>query len=523
MPEGKTIAKVAGFLMVTTLLARILGYVRDMVIYSWFGQNYITDAYNAAFSIPDFIYMLLVGGALSSALIPVLGQYLARNEEEEAWRLASLVLNWTVLLLMLLISLGLIYTRGLINLLVPGLPPETIGLTVSLTRIMLIQSFFMALNGISMGVLNARKHFILPALGGILYNLGIILIGILFARRWGIAAFSIGVVAGSVLNFAVQVPALMRARFRYYPILNLNHPGLKQILILMVPVVIGLSVTQINLFVNQNLASSLPEGSISALRLAQRIMQLPIGIFGVSVAMAVFPTMTERVARNQIDDFKAFLPGGLRAVFVITIPAALGLMALREPIIALLFQQGQFDAGDTLATAQALFYYSIGLFAYSALQLVNRIFYSLQDTITPVLTGLAAIMINIGLSILWVHPLGHEGLALAYSVAGIFNLTLLMILIRRRLGTIGGGLLLRSFLVSGLAGLLMYVGVRYGVELLGSGLAFTPKVNHLIMVMAGVGLGVSIYGIIISVFRLEETELILSLIKNRLPGIRFRV
>lgn len=523
MPERRTIAKVAGFLMVTTLVARLLGYVRDMVIYSWFGQTYITDAYNAAFSIPDFIYMLLVGGALSSALIPVLGQYLARGEEDEAWKVTSLILNWTVLFLALLITLGMIYTKSLIIILVPKLPLETIELATILTRVMLIQTVFMALSGISLGVLNARKHFTLPALGGIMYNLGIILVGILLARQWGIMAFSVGVVVGSFLNFAVQIPALVRAKIRYYPSLNPNHPGLKQIVILMVPVVIGLSVTQINLFVNQNLASGLSEGSISALRLAQRIMQLPIGIFGISVAMAVFPTMTEQVARNNISEFKRLFSLGLRGIFVITIPAALGLMALREPIVALLFQQGQFDANDTLATAQALFYYSMGLFAYSALQLVNRVFYSLKDTVTPVLTAIASIALNIALSILWVQSMGNEGLALAYSVAGVFNLLLLIVLIRRRLGHIGGGLLVRSFLVSGLASLVMYATARCGMAYVASWLAFTPKVNALIMVMTGTGLGVTIYGIIISVFHLEETDLVLNVIKKRLPGIRFRV
>lgn len=483
MPEGKTIAKVAGYLMVTMLVARFLGYVRDVVIYSWFGQTYVTDAYNAAFSIPDFIYMLLVGGALSSALIPVLGHYLARGDEDEVWKVTSLVLNWTVLLLILLIIPGMINARVLITLLVPKLPPEAIELAAGLTRVMLIQTFFMALSGISLGVLNARKHFTLPALGGIIYNLGIILVGVMMARQWGIMAFSVGVVVGSALSFAVQIPALARAGIRYYPILNPNHPGLRQILILMVPVVIGLSVTQINLFVNQNLASGLPEGSISALRLAQRIMQLPVGIFGMSVAMAVFPTMTEQVARNNITEFKRLFSLGLRGVFIITIPAALGLMALREPLIALLFQQGQFDARDTITTAQALFYYSIGLFAYSALQLANRVFYSLKDTVTPVLTGIASIILNIALSILWVKPMGHEGLALAYSVAGVFNMLLLIVLIRKRLGHIGGGVLARSFLVAVLGSLITYLGARYGAAWVGSWLVFTPKVNALIMIL----------------------------------------
>ncbi len=523
MAGKKMIAQAAGLLMVTMVIARILGYVRDVVIYSRFGQNYVTDAYNAAFSVPDFIYMLLVGGALSSALIPVVSGYLARDEDREAWKVVSLVVNWTALVLVVLISLGFVYTRPLVLMLVPKLPAQTIDLAVTLTRIMLLQSFFMAMSGISTGVLNARQHFTMPAIGGILYNLLIITFGLLLAERWGIAAFSTGVVAGSVLNLAVQLPALKRAGFRYYPIINPNHPGLKQILILMLPIMIGLSVTQVNLFVNQNLASGLSEGSISALRLAQRIMQLPIGIFGVSVAMAVFPTMNEQVARHDIEGFKRLFSLGLRAVFVITIPASLGLMALREPIISVLFQQGQFNAGDTVATAQALYFYCIGLFAYSALQLANRIFYSLRDTVTPVASGLASILLNIALSILLVKAMGHQGLALAYSIAGIFNLVLLTLLLKRRLGLIGGGQLMRSFLAALAASLVMYLGVRMGAAWLGSWLAFTPKLNAFIIVVTGMTLGIAIYGIIISFFRLEETQMVVNLFKNRLPGIRYRV
>ncbi|NLV16195.1 MAG: murein biosynthesis integral membrane protein MurJ [Syntrophomonadaceae bacterium] len=523
MAGKKTIAKVVGMLMVTMFLARILGYVRDMVIYSSFGQTYITDAYNAAFSVPDFIYMLLVGGALSSALIPVLSGYFAKGDDKEGWKLVSLVLNWTIVLLIILIGLGLVFTRSLILLLVPKLPPETISLAVTLTRVMLFQSFFMGLNGISMGILNTRQHFTMPAVGGIFYNLAIIAVGLLMMEYWGIMAFSVGVVVGSVLNFAIQVPALKRAGFIYYPTFNPNHPGLKQILLLMLPIMIGLSVTQINLFVNQNLASGLAEGSISALRLAQRIMQLPIGIFGVSVAMAVFPTMSEQVANKNIGEFKRLFSLGLRAIFVITIPAALGLMALREPLIALFFQHGQFDAGDTLATAQALFFYCFGLFAYSGLQLANRIFYSLQDTITPVVTGLASIALNIILSILLVQVMSHQGLALAYSIAGVFNLMLLILLARKRMGQIGGGRMIFSFLAACLAGGLMYIGVRLGINAITPWLAFTPKLNAFIIVLAGTSLGIIIYGIIISIFRLEETQLVLSLFKNRLPNLRFRV
>lgn len=509
--------------MVATLLARLLGYVRDMVIYSWFGQSYITDAYNAAFSIPDFIYMLLVGGALSSAFIPVFGSYLARQEEEQAWKVASIVFNFTVLVMLVLIALAVVYTKPLILILVPKLPSASIDLAVTLTRVMFIQTFFMAVNGMSLGILNSHRHFTSPAVGAIFYNLGIIVVGLAMAHRWGIMAFSVGVVLGSILNLAVQIPALRRAGIRYYPSLDLRDPGFRQIMVLMVPIVLGLSVTQINLFVNQNLASGLAEGSISALRLAQRVMQLPIGIFGISIAMAVFPTMTAQVAKEEIKDFKRTFSLGLRAVFLITIPAGVGLMALREPIIGLLFQYGRFDAGDTLATAEALFFYSAGLFAYSALQLLNRIYYALKDTLTPVIVGAVAIAINIALSITLVQIMQHRGLALAYSVAGIVNIILLIGILRLRLGNIDGGRIIRSLAISVGASGIMYLAVRGTVLQLQNLLNFAPKMNELIMVVAGIGAGVLIYGVIVLIFRMEETRLVMSLVRNRLPGLRFRV
>lgn len=521
MSTGKMIAKAAGFMMAATLISRALGYVRDVAIYSWFGQNYITDAYNAAFSVPDFIYMLLVGGALSSAFIPVFSSYLARQEEDEAWEVASILFNVTVVFLLALIALGLVYTRSLILLLVPKLPAESISLAVLLTRVMFIQTFFMAVNGIALGILNSRQHFTSPAVGAIFYNLGIIAVGLAMAHKWGIMAFSIGVVTGSVLNLAVQIPALLKSGIRYYPSFDLKNPGFRQIMILMLPVLIGLSVTQINLFVNQNLASGLAEGSISALRLAQRIMQLPIGIFGVPVAMAVFPAMTTMVAKKEMSDFKRTFSLGLRSVFLITIPAGVGMMALREPIVQLFFQQGKFDAGDTSATAMALFFYAIGLFAYSALQLLNRIFYSLKDTITPVVTGIVAIAANIALSMVFVRFMQHQGLALAYSVAGIINIVMLIGILKRRLGTIDGGKIFKSLGIAVLASGIMYLAASETTLLLKSVLDFAPKLNQLIMVVSGVGVGVVVYSAIILMFRLEETQLVMGLIRKRIPGFNF--
>lgn len=522
MPTGRAIAKAAGFMMAATLIARLLGLVRDIVIYSWFGQKYITDAYNAAFSVPDFIYMLLVGGALSSAFIPVFSGYLAKKQDDEAWEVASIVFNYTIGLLLILIIFAVIKTKTLIMLLAPDLPAEYIQLTVTLTRIMFIQTFFMAINGITLGILNSHGHFTTPAIGSILYNVGIIGIGIGMASRWGIMAFSIGVVVGAALNLSVQIPALIKIGVSYTPSFNFRHPGFRQIMILMVPVMLGLSVSQINLFVTQNLASGLTEGSISALRLAQRIMQVPIGIFGISIAMAVFPTMTSQAARHEMSSFKRTFSLGLRAIFLITVPAGIGIIAIREPIIQLMFQHGQFTSANTQATAAALLFYSLALFAYSAQQLLNRAFYSLNDTITPVIIGAASIGCNILLSIVLVRYMGHRGLALAYSLAGVFNMLALIVVLRRRLTNIDGFNIVKSLVIAMGASLVMYFATSYTASYLQSNLHLLAKFNELLVVLLAIIVGAAVYSVIVVGFKLEESQMVLDIIKKRIPGLSFR-
>lgn len=487
------LARAAGLIMVAMIISRVLGYVRDMVIYARFGQNALTDAYNAAFSIPDFLYLLLVGGALSSAFIPVFSSYVAVGDEENAWKTASTVFNLIVLLMAAGITLGLIYTPQLMHFLVPGFSPPTLDLSVRLTRIMFIQAFFMALTGLSMGILNSYKHFTSPAVGSILYNLGIILVGLLLSPSLGIAGFAVGVVVGAVANFAVQVPSLVRHGLHYHFTLDLRHPGVQRIGALFLPVLIGLSVTQLNLFVNQNLASTLAPGMVAALRTGQRLMQLPIGIFAVAVGVAVFPTLTGQVAREEVRDFRRTLATSLRALLFIMIPAQVGLAVLGVPIIRLLFEQGQFTAQATSATYVALLCYSFGIFAYGSIQLLNRAFYALQDTRTPVTVGMLTIGLNIILNLLLIRPLEHGGLALAYSLAGIFNMAWLLVILRGRLQGLGGhGLgasVAKSILGTAIMAALAYLAASY----LGGVVDLTTKAGQLVQVGGAVGVGVVAY------------------------------
>jgi putative peptidoglycan lipid II flippase len=515
---GKHVAKAAILLMVTVIISRILGYGREVVMYTIFGQNYLTDAYRAAFSIPDFLYMLLVGGALSSAFIPIFSSCIATDRTDEGWKSASIVFNYTVIFLLILTVFAYLYTRPLIVLLVPGLPDQYIGLAVTLTHIMFLQTFFMALNGFAMGILNSYNHFAAPAIGTLVYNLLIILVGLALVKQIGITAFSYGVVIGAALNFLVQIPALRRVGLKYTFSFDYRDPGFRQIMVLMIPVLAGLGVVQINLFVTQNLSSGLGSGTVSALNLAQRIMNLPIGIFAVSIATAIFPTLTTLTARGELDLFKRTSSLGLRAIFLVTIPASLGLMAIGEPLIKLLFQQGEFTAAMAAATNQALFFYCIGLFAYSSIQVLNRSFYALKDTLTPVIAATITIGFNIFLSMELVEPMGHTGLALAYSLAGFLNLVFLLTVLRVKVGKLGGSKIILSFAIAAGASLLMYAAVRFTVNHLMGLIDMTFKLNLLISVSVGMLVGALLYAVIVYWFKLEESELIINMVRKRLPG-----
>lgn len=516
--SGKSgVAKAAGIIMVSMVASRILGYVRDMVIYAEFGQTRITDAYNAAFSIPDFLYMLLVGGALSSAFIPVFASYISTNKEDEAWETASIIFNLTISLMLLGIMFGVLFTPELVYLLVPGFSAEHTALTVKLTRIMFAQALFMALSGMSMGILHSYKHFLMPAIGSVLYNLVTVILGWILAVVFnlGIMGFSIGVVAGAVVNFSVQVPKLKQLGLKYRFSFNFKHPGVKKVYGLMLPVLIGLSVTQLNLFVNQNLGSNLPDGMLSALKTASRLMQIPISTFAIAIAVAIFPTLTENAAKEEMPQFKKNMSLGLRAIMFICIPAAVGLIALRVPIVRVLYQQGEFTNQATLATAHALLFYCIGLVGYAAQQLLNRTFYALQDTITPVVIGVLSIVINLVLNFSLIGPMGHGGLALAYSIAGIFSMLALLYCLRRKIGGINGRGLVVTFSRSLLASVLMGLAVYFSASYLENVLDMTMKANQIIQVVSGVGIGAAIYAAFGLVFKSEEAMLVTNVLTRR--------
>ncbi len=514
----------AGFIMFTMVISRILGYVRDVFIYASFGQNRLTDAYNAAFSIPDFLYMLLVGGALSSAFIPVFSSYIANKNEEEGWTVANIIYSCILALLVIGVAIGLIFTPQLVRLLVPGFDSESMRLTIRLTRIMFAQVFFMSLAGISMGILNSYKQFSAPAIGSMIYNLGIILGGLLLMKPieaiWpgnGIAGFSIGVVLGAAMNFFVQVPALRKVGMKFRFNFDFRHPGVITILKLMLPVFIGLAVSQINLFVSQNIASMFPAGIVAALRTAQRLMQLPISIFAIAIAVAFFPTMTAYASRGEMNEFKHSTMMGMRSVLFVCIPSTIALAVLGTPLIRFMFEFGssKFTPEATLITSRALLFYCVGIFAYGCIHILSRSFYALKDTKTPVTAGVISIVVNILLSILLSRIANYIGLALAYSLAGIFNMGFLLYLLRRKIGIMGGRILALSAVKTGLAALVMGALLLVIRLLCGHYLPMDHKMIQLFELLLCFVLGVATFIGTAFLLKMEEAKMVLDILLRR--------
>jgi len=521
LATDRRLARAAGLIAIFTLLSRILGFVRESLAGRLF-TRFETDAYFAAFTVPDFMYYLLVGGALSAAFIPVFTEYLARGEEEEGWRAASTFINTVVLLLFFFAGSGMIFADSVALVEAPLFQGPKLALVARLTRIMFSSVAMLAMGGLLSGILYSYQRFLAPALAPVVYNLGIIAGALLLGGRYGIAGMAAGVVTGAAGSLLLQAWAVFRRRPPYrFLYFDFRHPGFLRMLRLLLPALFGLSATQLNILFTNMMASGLPEGSISALRFSNRLIQLPLGIFAAAIGTAFFPAMARAVAVGKMEEYKETLSLGLRAIFFITIPAAVGLFVLRYPIIRLLFEGQRFSTRDTHLTAYALAFYSLGLFAHAAILILPRAFYSLQDTRTPVLVtaGSVGTSLLLNLAFLRFTALRHGGLALSFSLMGLINMGSLLYFLRRKVGTIDGGSLLRTFALSSLAGAMMGLGV-FGLDRVlkfsGLLLGLRPTVAVLVEVLAGIGLGVAIYGLAAHFLRMEEMNVVLGILRRRL-------
>ncbi len=471
--KSKTITSAAVLLAAASLLSRFVGILRDRLLSGTFGAGAELDAYYAAFRLPDLIYNLFVLGAITAGFIPVFTKYLAEDAKEEelgeaANTLASLLFTVLGVALSAAAVVGIATAPRFVPWLTPGFSGHQLELTVALTRVMFLSPVLLGLSGVLGGILQTRRRFLIYALAPVLYNVGIIFGILALAPRLGVAGVAWGVVIGAGLHMAVQFFACRALGFRFRPAWNLRHDGLRQVWKLMIPRTAGLAVSQINLAILTGVASTVGAGGIAVFNLANNLQSFPIGIVGVSFAVAAFPLISEYAARGKRDDFIESYAKTVRSVLFLIVPATVAFLLLRAQIVRVILGTGHFDWGDTIDTADALAFFTISLFAQALLPLVTRAFFAYHDVRTPLYAGIVAVIGERALAWYLVsRGMGTPGLALAFSVGSILNLAALWVFLRRRVGDLGEAKIMKPLLMMCGAGALMAVTVQTAKVLLG--------------------------------------------------------
>jgi len=517
--SNKQIARAAGTVMIAILLGQVAGLVRGILVARAFGASPELDAFVAANRVSETLFLLVAGGALGSAFIPMFAGLLAKDDKIAAWRLASSIANAVTLTLSLLALLLAFlapqvvhYTLGLSN------DPKIFALTISLLRIQLVSAVLFGLGGLIVGILNAHQIFLIPALTPAMYQVGIIFGAVVLSPTMGIHGLAWGVVIGALLYLLVLLPTLFKQKGSYTFTLDFHNPNTRQVFLLMGPRLLGVAVVQLNFWVNLNLASQMTEGSIVGLSYGFSLMLMAQAVIAQSVAIAVMPTFSAQHALGQNDALRSSLASTLRGVILLALPASVGLILLREPLISLLYQRGKFDGQDTQIVAWALLWYAAGMVGHSIMEILTRAFYAQHDTKTPVIIGVVAMGLNVIFSILFakifasIGWMPHGGLALANSLATALEAAALFIVMRKRLNGIEGKQILNGLAFSTLGALFMSL-IIFGWLYLGKNLSVW------VLTPLGVILGGGIYFTALWVLRVPELQYlasgVLRWLKNR--------
>ncbi|MDK2820478.1 MAG: putative peptidoglycan lipid flippase [Clostridia bacterium] len=517
-PEGSPVARMAhaaSIVLLINLVSRILGFVRDASIAAFFGAGPDTDAYMVAYTIPYFLQTIL-GMAFVTVMVPEITTYLVRGDRNQGWRVASAIGNWTVICLSLITVIGIALAPVLICLMAPGFSGTVTTLAIKLTRIMFLSITFMGTGMLISGILNAGYIFTSPALAPAVSNLVIIGTVIFVGSTYGITGLAVGTVLSFVAFLIIQLPDLLRLDFRYNWSLMASHPAVRRIGRHLLPVCLSLAVVQIYLATNRFFASQLAPGSITALDFGNRLVNLPLGVFVGSVTTAIFPSLAEQAALGNRKEMAHLTDRGLGLVSLLIIPAAVGLIVLREPLVQLVFQRGAFAPRATYMTAVAVLFYSVGLLAQAMHPILTRAFYALQEVLVPVVAGMLSIVLNIIFSYILLPQLGHGGLALSNSLAATIYALILYFNLNRRLPELKANILLTTIFRIVVAALIMGAIVwLFGQNLnvfawSGSLLGLVFRVLVLIIV------GVLVFGLIVFLVGVEEAKFIVAKVLRKL-------
>ncbi len=494
--------------MLAFVLSNLAGLARQILVASAFGTQPQMEAFNAANRVAETLFNLVAGGALASAFIPAFTTLLTHGERKGAWRLASSIFNLILLVMAGAIALAALFAPQITRyVLAPGFASEPAkeALTISLLRLMLPSAALFGVSGLVMGVLNANQVFFIPALTPSMYQLGLIFGVLALSPRMGIYGLAWGVLIGAGLHLGLQIPALLKLKGHYSPALGLEDPAVREVARLLGPRLLGVAVVQLNFWVNTRLASLQPEGSVTAIVTAFALMLMPQAAIAQSVAIAAMPTFAAQHALGRLDEMRGSLADSLRGVLLLAIPASLGLILLRQPLIVLLYQRGAFDARSTELVSWALLWYAAGLVGHCLVEVLARAFYALHDTKTPVLVGAAAMGLNVIFSVLFSAMfaqagwLPHGGLALANSLATALEACGLIFYMRRKLVGMQGGFILQGSLQAVIGALAMSVG-------LGLWLMWAEISSSWLSALGGVAIGGAIYTAAMWAMGVKETR-----------------
>jgi putative peptidoglycan lipid II flippase len=518
MDEKRSVAKAAGKISIATTCSRILGFVRDVLLARIFGASVFTDAFFVAYRIPNLLRELFGEGSVSAGYIPVFTEYLNSDRRDEAKKLAGVTLGFLMSLLLIICMAGILAAPVIARLVAPNFVhnPGQFSLTITLLRIMFPFLVFISLAALAMGTLNSLRVFFIPALAPAFFNLAMIAAALFVAPHFSvpIVAIAVSVTVGGALQYGVQIVPLARRGFNVRPDFSFSHAGLRRILLLVTPVVLSTGVIHINVLISNIFATYLPTGSVTYLYYGYRLILFPIGIFGISVAMALLPSLSEYASKGDMDELRETFSFSLRLVFFTSVPAMAGLIALSGPIVNTLFQRGEFTYEATRGTVYALVFYATGIWVFSGLRIVRAVFYSMQDTMTPLKVALITVFVNAFLCYVLKGPLLHGGLALALVISSAVNFFVLFVILRSKLGRVDGGKILRSFIKTVTASSI--IGVIAWSLLRGEMWKESGKIAEKAFLLAGViAMSAGAYLLIMYLMRSEELTYLLKMRKKR--------
>jgi putative peptidoglycan lipid II flippase len=535
-----SVAKSAGIVSIAVMFSRVLGLVREIVFAQFFGAGFLNDAYQVAFRIPNVLRDLFAEGALSAAFVKVFTDYQINKSEQEAWRLASLVLNALAVVLSVVTIIGILFSGYFVGLIADGFSPEKAALATVLTQIMFPFILLVALAAVAMGVLNTKGIFGVPASASTVFNVVSIVFGLGIAywlsggdwvkssdrnaippdsAQWAIIGMAIGTLIGGAAQFLMQVPSLLKVGFRFSPILSFSDEGVKRVMALMTPAILGTSAVQINVMVNTFFVSGI-EGGISWLGYAFRLMQFPIGLFGVAIGTASVPVLSRMASEGKLGDFRNTLSSSLNLVFLLTLPSACGLIVLGEPIIRLLYSHGgAFKEADVPLTAWALTGYAVGLTGYAAIKVLSPAFYALDDAKTPMMIALGSIVVNALASWFFMNlfsnygvspeapgGFGHVGVALATSSVALVNFFALALMMRKRISRLNGREIFSAFIRIAVASAVMSVVCYFSYIILARYLGIEGFIVKVIETFVPIALGGITFFVMAKLLKVGEID-----------------